>query len=359
MKTKFFILLFFSVFIYGFNFSQAYAEDRFLFLGQSASLEAYLDTATLSVTKDDRKCIYYDAWLKSKNKQEVQQLDVFTNQQEYVDYELFHMIFAITQDKKMVQIRSVSPYGKSGAKLLGDRANNPMFTDIIKSSMADVLADEITRYVSQNWVGSIPDLDEKYLPLDETKFYNLFTSKGYLLNKIEESQGPKPANNDSYISVTTPYSFLDKALDKEVWFSASGEDKQHLNMAHVSFGTEGQNYKQSELFTNNLSLEEKLNLFYTTLQALFPEWSKDESEKWVNDSIARMNQSDKVMFIYLHKGKNYIMISRQPTNDNIAVLYVLKISPIEPIEVNPIQSYYERNNAISIYEEWKPSKKNS
>ena len=53
------------------------------------------------------------------------------------------------------------------------------------------------------------------------------------------------------------------------------------------------------------------------------------------------------------------MISRQPTNDNIAVLYVFKISPNEPSEVKPIQSYYERNNAISIYEEWKPSKKNS
>ena len=71
-----------------------------------------------------------------------------------------------------------------------------------------------------------------------------------------------------------------------------------------------------------------------------------------------MNQSNTLMFIYLHKCKEYIMISRQPVKDDVAISYVLKISPIQPSEVNPVRPYYEKNNNISVYEEWKPSQNN-
>ena len=179
----------------------------------------------------------------------------------------------------------------------------------------------------------------------------------YKINKIEEAQGPNIANSDYYGSSTTPYSFLDKVIDKEVHIIISGQDKQHLKRAFVSFYIEGLNYKKSEILTNNLPFEEKMNLFYVTLQELFPDWAQDESKHWVNNSISRMNQSNTLMFIYLYKGKEYIMISRQPMQGDFAILYVLKISPIEPIEVNPIRPYYENNNKISVYEEWEATQK--
>lgn len=358
MKNKALVLLIFTLVIGFFNFSQAYAEDRFLLLNSSDNIDSYLDSATLAVTKDDRNCIYYDAWIKSNNKQEIQQLNVFTNQHEYLDYALYHMIIAITEDKKKIQLRSITAYGKSGATLFTNTIVKPTFLDISKGSLAEELADRITEYVSKNRIESIAVSNEKYLPLNEKEFYNLFETKGYKINKIEESQGPNIVNGDYYSSATTPYSFLDKVIDKEIHLGVSGEDKQHLKRASVSFYIEGLNYKQSEIITYNLPSEEKLNLFYMTLQALFPDWAQDESKNWVNSSIARMNQSNTLMFIYLHKGKEYIMISRQPVKDDVAISYVLKISQIQPSEVNPIRPYYERNNDISVYEEWKPSQNN-
>ncbi len=59
-----------------------------------------------------------------------------------------------------------------------------------------------------------------------------------------------------------------------------------------------------------------------------------------------------LMFIYLHKGKEYIMISRQPVQGDTIVQYVLEVSQKQPGAVNPFYPYIERNRTISIYEEW-------
>jgi len=354
MKNKALAILFFTLVIGLLNFSHSYAEDRFLLLDSSDTIDSYLDSATLAVTKDDRNCIYYDAWIKIYNKQEIQKLNIYTNQYEYLDYQLFHMIIAISHDKKMIQLQIVKDYGKSGTTLFTNRIVKPTYVDITKGSIAEELADRITEYVSKNHIEPIPVSNEEYLPLNEKEFYNLFESKGYKINKIEESKGPN-VDGDIYGSSTTPYSFLDIVIDKEIYLGVSGEDKQHLRRASVSFNIKGPNYKQSEILTYNLPSEEKLNLFYMTLQALFPDWAQDESKNWVDSSIARMNQSNTLMFIYLHKGKEYIMISRQPVEDDVCIAYVLKVSQIQPSEVNPIRPYYERNGTISVYEEWKPA----
>lgn len=182
--------------------------------------------------------------------------------------------------------------------------------------------------------------------------------QGYKINEIAEVPWPVPISGYNYSSSTTLYSFLNNVIEKDIHLGVLGKDKQHLTMVSISFRIEGPNYKQSKIFTYNLPTEEKLNLFYMTLQAFFPDWQKDESKKWIDDSIAMMNQKNTLMFIYLHKGKEYISISRQPVKDDVAISYVLKISQTPPSEVNPIRPYYERNNTISVYEEWKPSQNN-
>jgi len=64
-----------------------------------------------------------------------------------------------------------------------------------------------------------------------------------------------------------------------------------------------------------------------------------------------MNEKNSLMFIYLHKGKEYIMISRQPVQGDAVVQYVLEVSQKQPVTVNPFYPYNERNRAISVYED--------
>lgn len=347
MKNKIIIILLFVLVIGVFDFSQVYAEDRFLFLDSTNDTDYYLDSVTLNVTKDESNCIYYDAWIKGINKQEIQKLNVFTHQKEILDYRLVRMIFAINEDKKMMQIRSITDYGQSGTILFTMEENAQQFSDIKKRTVIEDWVNRITEYISKNHIEPIVVSNEKYLPLNEKEFYNLFKTNGCKIKEIEEVQRPNIRDGYYYGSSATPYSYLDKAIDHDIHFGVAGVDKQHLTSASVTFYVE----------KPHLLDEEKLGLFYITLQTLFPDWAKNESEKWVNNSIARMNKSNKLAFIYLHKGKEYIEISRQPIQDDPGILYVLAVSQIQPSVVNPINPYSERDDSIAVYEEWQPSQK--
>jgi len=63
---------------------QQTAKDYFRFfpLASTDKIDYYLETTTLTVIKDDNNRIYYDIWLLAENKQEIQELNVITNQYE-------------------------------------------------------------------------------------------------------------------------------------------------------------------------------------------------------------------------------------------------------------------------------------
>lgn len=344
MRNKVFGLLVFTLIIGFINLSQVYADDRLVLLGSSEKVNLYLDSATLAVTKDDTNSIYYDVWIKMTIKEDIQQLNMYTHQQEPLDYLIQHMIIATTKDRKMSQLRSITAYGKSGEVLFSDTNAKPM-TDIVAGSIVDYLADRIAEYVSKNYIEPIAAPSEKYLPFNQREYYDLFETKGYKISKIEESQGIN-IYGESYSSAATTCSFLGKDLDKEAYFGVFGDDEQHLKGA------------SAVLYTNSLLSKENLSLFYITLQELFPDWTQDQSKNWVDQSLEKMSHSNKIMFIHLHKGKDYITITRQDIKGNEGILYKLTITQNDPATVNPIRPYNDGINSISIFEEWKPSQSN-
>ncbi|VBB07135.1 Hypothetical protein LUCI_2379 [Lucifera butyrica] len=341
MRRKILILLIFTMIIGFTNFPYVYADDRLLLVGTSDKADLYFDSVTLAITKDNNNSTYYDVWVKVTYKQDIQQLNVYTHQQEVLDYNVWHMIIAVTKDRKMYQIRSTTAYGKSGAVLFTSTKAKPM-ADAAGGSMVDYLADRITEYISKNHIEPMVAPGRKYIPYNKQEYFDLFENKGYKISKIEEAQGPN-VYDAAYSSAATTCSFLDKAFDKDVYFGVFGEDSQHLQGAYAAF------------YTNYLPSKENLNLFYLTLQVLFPDWEQEQSRNWVDQSLEKMNHSDKFMFIHLHKGNDYITITRQDIKENGGILYKMTISQKDPGVVNPIRPYDETERSISVYEEWKPS----
>jgi hypothetical protein len=348
MKNKILALLFFMLTIYVIDLPRIYANDQFMFLGSTDKFDVYLDTIRLTVTKDDNNQIYYDTWLVIESKQETQELNVITNQYQPLKQEILHIIFDITAEKKTAQIRSYASYTQNGEVINTYASVEPMIYNIEQFS---VLCNRIEEYIAKMHIKPIAVPNEKYLSVNEKDFFNLFETRGYKINKIDEVQKYNKYNGSNYSASTSPYSFLDKVIEKEIHLYVAGDDKDHLKIAQMQFALEGPNYEQATK-KSNLPSTEKMDLFYMMLQVLFPDWPKEESKKWIDNSITTMNQKNTLMFIFLHKGKEYIMISRQPVQGNETVLYVLKVSQQQPSTVNPFHPYIERNHIISVYEEW-------
>lgn len=330
---------------------RANANDQFILLTSTDKSDYYLDTATLTVTKDDNNRIYYATWVIAENKQEIQELNILTNQFEPSKQTIFRTIFVITAEKRTAQIWSLTSYTQNGGIINTYAPLEPKICDINNQTLLDVWCKRIEEYISKMHIKPIAVPNEKYLPVNEKEFFHLFEARGYKINKIEEVQKYNPFNGSNYTASTSPYSFLDQVIEKEIHFYVAGDDKDHLKIAHMQFALEGPNYEQATK-KFNLSSKEKLDLFYVMLQVLFPDWPKEESRKWIDQSIAAMNQKNTLMYIYLHKGKEYIMISRQPVQGDEIVQYVLHVSQKQPSTVNPFYPYYERYRTISVYEEW-------
>jgi hypothetical protein len=87
---------------------------RFIALASTDKTDYYLDTATLTVTKDDNNRIYYDTWLLAENKQEIQELNIITNRNEPAKRTIYRIIFIIDAGKKTAQLCSSTSYTQKG-----------------------------------------------------------------------------------------------------------------------------------------------------------------------------------------------------------------------------------------------------
>ncbi|MDF2636831.1 MAG: hypothetical protein K0R78_3705 [Pelosinus sp.] len=324
---------------------------RFMSLASTDKSNYFLDTATLTVTKDDNNRVCYETWVIAENRQEIQELNILKNQYEPSKRTIYRVIFVITAEAKTAQILSSTSYTQNGGIINTYAPLEPKIYDMNNQTLIDVWCTKIEEYILKMHIKPITVPNDKYLSVNEREFFDLFEARGYKINKIDEVQKYNPFNRSNYTASTSPYSFHDKNIEKEIHLYVAGDEKDHLKMAHMQFALEGPNYKQ-EPKKFNLPSKEKLNLFYMMLQALFPDWPKEESRKWIDTSIATMNQKNTLMFIYLHKGKEYIMISRQPVQGDAVVQYVLEVSQKQPGIVNPFYPYNERNRTISVYEEW-------
>lgn len=332
---------------------QQTAKDYFRFfpLASTDKIDYYLETTTLTVTKDDNNRIYYDTWLLAENKQEIQELNIITNQYEPAKRTIYRIIFIIDAGKKTAQLCSSTSYTQNGKLINTYQPVEAKILDINKKTLIDVWCTKTEAYIARMRITPIAVPNEKFLPVTQKGFFDLIEASGYTINKLDEVQKYNPFNGSNYTAFTSPYSFRGQMIEKEIHLSVAGNDKDHLKMAHMQFALEGPNYEQ-EPKKFNMPSKEKLNLFYLMLQSLFPDWPKEESRKWIDTSIATMNEKNSLMFIYLHKGKEYIMISRQPVQGDAVVQYVLEVSQKQPVTVNPFYPYNERNRAISVYEDW-------
>lgn len=330
---------------------RTYASDQFILLGSTDKFDLYLDTTALTVTKDDDKRIYYDVWAKIENKQETPELNIITNQYEPSKQVIFHIVFITTAENRTAQLKSFTSYTKNGEIINTYAPLKPPIYDVNTNNLFVALYKQVEEYISKMNTKVIAVPNERYLPITEKEFFDLFKARGYGLKNIDEVLEYNQFNCSNYSASTSPYSFLDKVIEKEIHLYVAGDDKDHLKIAHMQFALEGPNYEQAtEKF--NLPSNEKLDLFYMMLQVLYPDWPKEASKKWIDNSIATMNQKNTLMFIYLHKDKEYIMISRQPVQGNEVVQYVLKVSQQQPSGVTPAHPYDEKNNTICVYQEW-------
>ncbi len=324
---------------------------RFISLATTGKANYYLDTATLTVTKDNNNRIFYDTWILVENKQEVEELNILTNQNELAKRTIYRILFISTAEKKSAQLCSSASYTQNGKLINTYQPLEAKIIDINNKTLMDAWYIKTEDYIAKMRITPIAVPNEKYLPVTQKGFFDLIAARGYKINKPDEVQKYNAFNGSNYTAFTSPASFRGKMIEKEVHLFVAGDDKDHLKIANMQFALEGPNYKQ-EPQKFNLPSKEKLNLFYMMLQSLFPDWPKEESRKWIDTSIATMNDKNTLMFIYLHKGKEYIMISRQPVQGDTVVQYVLEVSQKQPGAVNPFYPYFERNRAISVYEEW-------
>lgn len=328
------------------------ARDYFSFIALAATdkTDYYLETATLTVTKDENNRIYYNTWLLAENKQEMQELNIITNQYEPAKRTIYRIIFIIDAGKKSAQLCSSTSYTQNGRLI---NTYQPLETKIFAikdQTLMAVWCKKTEEYIAKMRIKPLAVPNEKYLPVTKQGFFDLIEARGYKINQPDEVHTYNAFNGSNYTAFTSPYSFRGQMIEKEIHLSVAGDDKDYLKMAHMQFALPGPNYEQAPK-KFNLPSKEKLNLFYMLLQVLFPDWPKEESKKWIDTSIATMNQKNTLMFIYLHKGKEYIMISRQPVQGDEVVQYVLEVSQKQPGIVNPFYPYHERNRTISVYEE--------
>ena len=358
MKKMILVLLFFTVIFSVLDFSRAYANNQFISLASTDTCTYYIDASTLTNMKDDNNRVFYDSWVIAENKQEIPELNIRKNQNEPSQRTIFHIVYVLTAEKKMAQLLSRASYTKNDEIINSYTPVEPKIYDISNDTLIGILFYGIDDYISKKQITPIAVPNEKYLPITKKDFFNLFESRGYKLNKIEEVQQHNPFDGSDYTAFTSLYSFLDKVIEKEVHINVAGKDSQHLKSADIQFALEYPNYEQATK-KFNLPYEEKMNLFYMMLQVLFPDWPKEESKKWIDNSISTMNQQNTLVFKYLHKGKEYIMLSRQPVQGNQVVVYVLTVSQNQPPSgVNPFHPYNEDGNSICIYEEWNTLQKN-
>ena len=351
MKNKILILLLLMLCIGIMDISKTYAAGQLVLIATTSQSNCYLDTSSITVTKDEDNRVYYDTWLIFENKQAIQELKFSTNQYEPAKRKINHIVFIIAPDKKIAETWSIASYTNSGNVINSYTPLEPKISNIEDKTLGDT----VIKYISNMHIDPIAIKNEKYLPINKKDFFDLFEARGYRFNQINEGQKYNPFHGTNYTAFSTPYSFYDKVIEKEVHLSVAGEDNQCLNRAHIQFALEGPNYEQSDK-SLNLPSEEKLNLLYMMLEVLFPDWPKEESKKWIDDSIATMNEKNSLMFIYLHKDREYIMISRQPVQKDEVVQYVLSVSQQKPPGfVNPYYPYYEdeRSHVFHVYQEWK------
>lgn len=336
--------------------SQAPANRRLFVLATTDKAIYYLDTDTLTVTKDDNNRTYYDTWIIAENKQDVPEVNIVTKQNEQAKRTLLHITFVISAEQRTIQLWSITSYTQNG-KLINTHAPvKPKTETITQKTIVDMWCKKTEEYIAKTQIKPIAVPNKTVLPATKQDFFALLEAKGYTFQEVAETQKYNPFNGTHYTASASSHRFRDKIIEKEVHLSVGGDDKDHLTAAHVQFALEGPNYRQT---TKKLNLpdKDKLDLFYTLLQVLFPDWPKKESKQWIDQSIATMNQKNTLMFIHLHKGKEYITISRQPVQSNEVVQYVLKVSQNQPSGVNPLYPYRDEGYAVSVYQKWNAGKK--
>ncbi len=82
MKNKILILLLLMLCIGIMDISKTYAAGQLVLIATTSQSNCYLDTSSITVTKDEDNRVYYDTWLIFENKQAIQELKFSTNQYE-------------------------------------------------------------------------------------------------------------------------------------------------------------------------------------------------------------------------------------------------------------------------------------